>query len=207
MNLNTSFLNELKRKIIHLGFLWIPILYSVSSKKDMLLILVPLTFVSLLVERYRFFVPAFKTIFEKIFIDILREHEKSYKKFTLTGASYLLIAATVTIAFFEKNIALIAITVAIVSDGAAALAGKYFHKKNEKTRAGFLGFFVSGIVVSSLICWGNDLLFQLFYLYVVFAVALASFLELYSAKLKIDDNILISLSIGFIITLLQIITN
>jgi dolichol kinase len=80
---------------------------------------------------------------------MLREHEINDKKKTLTGATYVLLAATLVVAIFPKVFVIPAIAVLILGDIAAALLGRKFgrHKFLAKSLEGTLSFFVVGCLV------------------------------------------------------------
>jgi dolichol kinase len=80
---------------------------------------------------------------------MLREHEVNKKKKTLTGATYVLLAAALVVAVFPKVFVIPAIAVLILGDIAAALLGRKFgkHKFLAKSLEGTLSFFVVGSLV------------------------------------------------------------
>ena len=80
---------------------------------------------------------------------MLRKHEVNSKQITLSGATYVLIAALVTVIFFPKVFVILGIAVLIFGDIFAALIGRKFgkHKFLFKSLEGTLAFFVFGSLV------------------------------------------------------------
>ena len=80
---------------------------------------------------------------------MLREHEINSKKIILSGATYVLIAALVTVLFFPKAFVLLGIAVLIFGDIFAALIGRKFgrHKFLFKSLEGTISFFVFGSLI------------------------------------------------------------
>lgn len=80
---------------------------------------------------------------------MLRKHEMDSKKKNLSGATYVLLAATLVILFFPKLFVIPAIAVLIIGDIFAALIGRKFgkHKFLRKSLEGTLAFFVTGSIV------------------------------------------------------------
>ena len=141
--------NELLRKGIHLVSLSIPIIYYYITRELALMILVPLVIFSVATDLYRYQNDSFGKFFYKIFGFMLRDHEKDHSKKSLNGATYVLIAAVVTILIFPKIIAVTAFAILIVSDISAALIGRRFGKIKflSKSLEGTSAFFISACVV------------------------------------------------------------
>ena len=78
---------EIKRKIVHLATLIIPIGYALTSEETVLLFLVPFFLAFLLVDLLRHFHSGMASLFQKYFFGrVLREEEKP----TLMGSTYFL---------------------------------------------------------------------------------------------------------------------
>ena len=70
---------EIKRKIVHLATLILPVGYALSSEETVILFLVPFFLALLLVDFVRHFHSGMASLFEKYFFGrVLREEEKSY---------------------------------------------------------------------------------------------------------------------------------
>jgi dolichol kinase len=141
--------DELLRKGIHLCSLSIPVIYYFITRELALSILVPLVIFSLVADLSRYYFPSFGNFFYKVFGFLLRDHEKDHVKKNLNGATYVLIAAAITVLIFPKVIAVSAFAILIVSDISAALIGRRFGKVKflSKSLEGTLAFFVSACIV------------------------------------------------------------
>lgn len=141
--------DELLRKGIHLISLSIPVIYYFITRELALIILVPLVAISLIADLSRYYFPQFGNIFYRIFGFLLREHEKDHIKKNLNGATYVLIAAVISVLIFPKIITVSAFAILIVSDISAALIGRRFGKVKflSKSLEGTLAFFVSACIV------------------------------------------------------------
>ena len=144
-----DFKGELLRKAIHFCSLSIPIIYNFITKETALSILIPLTLFSVTVDFSRYFIPSLSKFIYKVFGFIMREHEFDEKKKNLNGASYVFIAATLTLWIFPKVIFISAFTMLIICDIAAALIGRRFGKRKflAKSLEGTLAFFVFAAIV------------------------------------------------------------
>jgi len=141
--------SELFRKGIHLCSLSIPVVYYFITRELALMILVPLVIISLTMDLYRYHNSSFGNFFYKIFGFLLREHEKDHDKRNLNGATYVLIAAVLTVLIFPKVIAVTAFTILIISDISAALIGRRFGKIKflSKSLEGTSAFFITACIV------------------------------------------------------------
>jgi dolichol kinase len=140
---------ELLRKSIHLCSLSISIVYYFVTRELALMILVPIALLSLIIDLVRYYSVTVSKLFYSIFGFMLREHEVNKKKKTLTGATYVLLAAALVVAVFPKAFVIPAIAVLILGDIAAALIGRKFgrHKFLAKSLEGTLAFFIVGCLV------------------------------------------------------------
>ena len=179
---------EKKRKIIHLGSLVFPILYYFSSFHIFLLLYIAIFAVWLFIDYQRSRKPAINELIIKAFGQIFREDESK----GFSGATFLMIGSLITIIFFEKETAIIALSILAISDSLAALVGmKYGEIKiGSKSLEGAAAFFISGLLVISLVNWCFGIKALYFY-ETMFALAITTFAELKSKDIGINDNILI----------------
>lgn len=179
---------EIYRKLIHLSSLWIVFIIYFFEKKLSLSILLSLTLLIFIVEnaRKRFFF--IQKSYQIIFSKILRNHEKAGG---FSGAFFVILAAFIVTFLFSKKIAATSLTVTLISDTAAALVGKKFgtHKILNKSLEGSIAFFISCALVI-LFSFGPK--FNLIPIITISLIATIS--ELFSNKLKIDDNLSITLA-------------
>lgn len=193
-----SHFGETLRKSIHLSSLVIPLGYryllSFNRAWGFSILLIAFT-ISLVIEFYRFWQKDFHRTFYRIFGIILRKHE--LKDFT--GATYMLFAAVLCIAFFPPLIASCAMAFLTLGDTFAALIGINFGKrmfiKQDKSLEGSLACFVSCSIFG--IFWLTNPLLA------VFGALAATLAEL--SNIPIDDNIKIPIVSALVMTLLSIV--
>ncbi|MFN7039301.1 MAG: diacylglycerol/polyprenol kinase family protein [Alphaproteobacteria bacterium] len=198
--MNLPLKNELLRKTIHLSFIWIPIIYSYLDKKLMIIIMFIITSLAIILEILKRYNPILKSLYNKFFKNILREEEKTR---IISDGSYLLLACFMTILFFSKFNAILAISVLIVSDPIAALFGKKFGKiiiSDNKTLEGFLAFICSGLLVLFTIGFYSSKGIK-YYIITFFIILISAIVELFSKKIGINDNFLIPFLIALTLTI------
>ncbi len=144
-----SIYNEFKRKLIHLFALAIPIGYYLLPKRIALLILIPITIGSIIVDIIRLRNLPLAKFFNWLLGPILREHES----WDLTGSSYILSASVLSILFFDKKIAIAAISYIILGDCASAIIGRIYGqtKIERKSLEGSLAFLSVCLLVALLL--------------------------------------------------------
>jgi dolichol kinase len=139
---------EIKRKIVHLATLIVPVGFALTSEKTVILFLIPFFLALLLVDLIRHFHSGMASLFRKYFFGrVLREEEG----ITFMGSTYFIFSTILTILLFPKSIAITSILILILSDTAAALVGKWIGKIRifGKTLEGSIAFFL----VSFFIVW------------------------------------------------------
>lgn len=193
---NSIFLNEIKRKLIHLSSATYPILYLFTNKSTMLNIIWILLIIVLAWDLLR--INNIKLPFLQFFYKILRKKETENKKFT--GAFWMLLAFLIVIAFFSKHIAVLSMFVVIICDTGASLFGiKYGGKlsiaKNyfgslHKSAEGFIMFIMLGFVL----IYAYSSFININALYLVIPIILTAIVELYSNKLNLDDNFIVTIA-------------
>jgi dolichol kinase len=178
--------DEIVRKSIHLCMFVIPVGYIYVSKPMMIVVLGMSMVLALSVELIRFKSASLSIWFNHAVGRLLRAHERS----GLTGSTYLIIGAFLTVLLFEKWIALIALLFLIVSDAFGALVGKlwgrYILYKN-KTLEGCGIFFITAF--SILFLFPNRP-FMIGLIGVLTALMVDIFID------QIDDNLTIPLCSG-----------
>jgi len=199
-----SYKDELQRKLIHLSSLIIPIIYYIYDKETILTLLIPYCLIVLSVEAFREYIPVLNKLYLLFFSSILREHELKKKKFSLSGASTLLISSVFCIYFFSKETAITAISILIISDTCAALIGRKWgkHKLHTKSYEGTISFIISAICIVIYISSALELS-NSFLIAGIVAAFTSAIAELYSKTLKIDDNITIPITISVTISLIK----
>ena len=189
--------SEFIRKLIHLCSLSIPTIYFFISKQNALGLLVPTFLAFFVVDLARFYHEPTQAWFYRWFGWLLRRHESDSKTKRLTGATNILLSAIVCVLIFPKIIAVNAFAILIISDITSALVGRRFGRRRflQKSFEGALAFFVSAVVVVILAPKVDGL--PLEYGIGVIAAGVGAVVE--AASTKIDDNITVPLSVGFIL--------
>jgi dolichol kinase len=197
-----SYAGELARKAIHLSSLSIPIVYLFISKSTALTILVPLTLLVGLTDAARHLFPTFREFSHKWLGWLMRAHEKDHKEARLTGATYVLLAASIGILVFPKVIIITAFAIMIVSDTVAALIGRKFgkHPFMSKSLEGTAAFFVSAVGV---VCLAPKVGYVPAEYFIGFTAALLGAV-VEAMSIAVDDNLSITFSVGCVMWLLYI---
>jgi len=182
-----SFFHELGRKIVHMTILVVLALYffieNTHGKQVALIFLVGLLILFLVLEYFRIEL-GWKIPFFSLFIRA-KEENRVY------GVVYFLSASIISLAVFDKKIALAALLMTTFGDMIAAVVGKRYGTTliyRNKTWAGFLGELAINLAVGFLI---------LDSIYVILGMAfVATIVETMVDEL--DDNLMIPIFSGFV---------
>lgn len=188
-------LSEYKRKLIHLFNLAIPFgyLYIFPEKWVFVKLLSILMVLFIIFDILRHKVTWVKSLFSLFIDSMLRSHEQEGK---LTGATWVMIGAVISIILFSKPVAIIALIFMSLGDTAAGLIGQRYgkHKIWNKSWEGFFG----GLFVCIIIGMNYSLLPMTISL--SGAVA-AMVMEI--VPIPLDDNFKIPLGAGAIMMMLS----
>jgi dolichol kinase len=187
-------LHEIRRKSVHLFGIVVPIGYYLLPDPIGKRILLGLTIGALGIEIVRLNVPKARTLFYYLFGKIVREHER----FNLLGSTYVLLTCLLCAWAFWRPIAIISMAFLVVGDGFAAIVGRSIgrHRVFGKTIEGSLACFVACLLVA----WaypGDPFTWRM----MIAGALAATIFEL--VPIPLDDNLRISLSAGFTMTLLR----
>ena len=187
-------IHEYQRKAIHLFNLIIPFSYwfIIHDQNKFKIIIITFTALFILADYFRTKSKLIKKLFILFFDKMLREHEL---KGQFTGATWVMISASVTILVFSKYIAIISLIFMSIGDTFAALIGRKFGKLKiyDKSFEGFLG----GLIVCLVAAYCYDPL--PFYISGFGALAAMLFETL---PLPLDDNFRIPIGSAIIMTIL-----
>lgn len=194
-----TYQSELARKSIHLLSVLIPIIYLQIGHQAGIITLCLMTATSILFDVLLHYHAPTRKLMLAVVGKMLRHHEIRSDKFYLTGASWVLIAATMSFLLFPTIVAISAFTILIVSDTTAALFGRQFgkHRFLDKSMEGSGAFFISAVGVIAV--WGAVL--QPAYTYYVCGVlgaVGATIAEAASSRIGVDDNITIPFNAGIV---------
>ena len=201
INVDKSIKKEFQRKAVHLSSLWVPSAIYFVPEVLLLPTLIIILCGNIALEyanfkRYRWA----RKSFGALFFRMLREKETARQNFQFTGSVYVLASAILCMCLFSKAVAVIAMTVMLISDSAAALIGRTFGKikiYKKKTLEGTLAFFISALVINLLF-----IPIYPFRLASLLACAAATAVEVYEDKIGIDDNLSIPLAFSTVISLI-----
>lgn len=188
-----ALISEVYRKCIHLIGLVVPLIYWVTSKRVVLLFLGTFLFIFLISELYRikFGMPIKEA---DVYVrPLIRPQERR----GMGAHVFFAAGAFVTVLAYPKDIAIAAMFVAVIADGAAAVVGRRWGRHRlvgKKTLEGTLALFSVAIVTATFIFVAG---FRLpFYTSAVLSLAgaiTAACIEL----LPLNDNLTIPIATGF----------
>lgn len=183
---------ELQRKGIHLIGLIVPIVYSFTEQRTIIVIVGILTLIALLIELLKWLSPSFLKLFVRIFSPTLRPQER---KGGFTGATYYLIGSFVCVFVFEKTLAIVCICFLILGDLFAAIIGKQWGRTklvSQKSLEGSLACFA--------VCALIALSMKIHPIIALTGAAVATLIELF--PLGLDDNVAMPLISGIVMHLM-----
>ena len=188
-------LSEYKRKSIHLFNLAIPFgyLYVFPEKWVFVKLLSIVMVLFIIFDILRHKVAWVKSLFTLFINSMLRSHEQEGK---LTGATWVMIGAVISIILFSKPVAIIALIFMSLGDTAAGLIGQRYgkHKIWNKSWEGFFG----GLFVCIIIGMNYSLLPMTISLSGAVAAMVMEILPI-----PLDDNFKIPLGSGAIMMMLS----
>jgi dolichol kinase len=184
---------EILRKALHLLALAIPFGIYYVPREYAMIILPSLTAAFLITEVLRLKTVFFGRLVAMVFGPFMRDHERK----SLTGAAYIFISGTIALFLFPKNVAFTALSFVFLGDAAAALVGIPYGRirVGKKSVEGTLACFASCIVIWYLfprVPFGQGML----------CAILTSLLEF--LPLPIDDNLIVPLVTGTVLTILSL---
>lgn len=184
-----SYKQELIRKSIHLCSLSIPGVYYITNFEIALFYVLPVFIIVLLIDLLSKKGMPLHNLVYKYFGAMFREHEKR-EGWMLNGASWVLIAALLTILIFPKILAVTSFTILIISDLSAALVGRRYgkHPLFDKSWEGTFTFFITSSLIV-VFFWALEGHGNYFLYFGILASALTAFAESASSVLKLDDNL------------------
>jgi cytidylyltransferase family len=193
---------ELYRKSIHLSSLWIP-LFIYLVHPGVSIVFFSLLFAGNAIIEYGNYkkYPWARRTFGSLFFRMLRNKETTHGKFQVSGSLYVLLAAIACTLLFPQPVAVISLSVMLISDTSAALFGKAYGTRKlykNKSLEGTVAFFLSALIVNML-C---EPIYHFTYAGVI-ACAAASFAEMFEDKLEVDDNLSIPLVVGTVLVILN----
>ena len=154
-----AYANEVKRKAIHLLALVIPLVVWLVGKQTGLVLLVATAALALGADVLRVLSQRFADALYRVFGFMMRPEEcpPVGGRLVLNGATWVLLSAAVLVALFPLDVAVLAFTVFMIADAAAALVGRRWGRRRwgrtTRTAEGSAAFFTAGFAVMSLFGW------------------------------------------------------
>ena len=193
-------LNEVRRKLIHLGFIVLPLvlLYPVlpwpNQRSEYRLLFFLLVVGAVAVDLLRIHAPGVRQTFRRFFGEMIRHHEE----FNLLGSTYLLLAALLAIEIFPQPVAAAARGFTVVGDAFAAIVGRAWGRTRvfSKTVEGALGGLVACLAWAAFLVAAGHLPWST----VLVGAVAASLIEF--LPIPLDDNLGITLFSGYAMKLI-----
>ena len=186
-----NYRQEFYRKLIHLSSSCIPFMLWYFGKDTFQPWIISCAIILPILDYGRRHNKFLYRIYSNLFITFTRPIEQGI----LSGASWVIIGAAVTIFIFNENTAIIGLLVLSIADSAAAIVGIKFGKTQlfSKSLEGSAAFFITSIIIvfslSSAAAYVNFI-----------AVIAATVVELFSTP-RINDNLLIPMVLALILTI------
>ena len=191
------YIQEVKRKLVHLSSLWMPTALLLLPRTFCAILFGVMAVLTVLVE-YAYYkrVPVVWQCYDFCFGRMLRDYGNG--KFHLSGGAPVLAAACLSALCFESPYSALAMAVMLLGDTAAALIGRRFGRHrffNGKSLEGTLAFVITGfaVVLIGAAAFGYPAARSRGGALGVVAAAL---LELFNCELHLDDNLSIPLAVG-----------
>ena len=180
---------EIMRKIIHLSSSVFPfsiLFFDVYLCKIIFPIIALIFF---MIDYLRINNGNFNKIYSTIFNVVTRKSEESI----INGGTYVFISAAICVHIFTPTIAVISLLVLSICDSLAAIIGIPYGRTNffDKSLEGSLIFFISCLCILYL--------FSIDWRIAIASTTITTLIE--SKKLHMDDNILIPLTMGILLSI------
>ena len=186
-----NYRQEIYRKLIHLSSSCIPFMLWYFGKDTFQPWIISCAIILPILDYGRRHNKFLYRIYSNLFITFTRPIEQGI----LSGASWVIIGAAVTIFIFNENTAIIGLLVLSIADSAAAIVGIKFGETQlySKSLEGSAAFFITGTIIVFLLSPAA------FYINFI-AVIAATVVELFSTP-RINDNLLIPMVLALILTI------
>ena len=186
-----NYRQEIYRKLIHLSSSSIPFMLWYFGKDSFQPWIIAIAIILPILDYGRRNNIFLYRIYSKLFTGFTRPVEQGI----LSGASWVIIGAAVTIYIFNENSAIIGLLVLSIADSAAAIIGIKFGKTQlfSKSLEGSAAFFITTVIIVFSL---SPVAFYINF----FAVLTATVVELISTP-RMNDNLLIPMVTAFILSL------
>lgn len=198
-----SYLEEIKRKGVHLSSLWMVAATLLLGRYQWIscLLFGALLLLTLVSEHdYANGGKYLGRLYGKLFGKMLRNEVKP-GQWIVSGGAPVLAAGLMMNVLFAPVIAASGLAVMLTGDAFAALIGRKFGKHkavNGKSYEGFAAFVIAGFIAVSVVFALSGLSGRC-YIWGAVAVVAAAVVELFQKQLKLDDNFTIPLTAGIVL--------
>lgn len=190
-----SYREEVKRKLIHLSSLWMPLAMLFFPQNIMAWIFGGCLVGNLIVERLRSSrVKGVTPLYDALFGRMLRAEPRP-GQWIISGGPYVFAAALAVVLLAPPPVAAASMAVMLCGDTAAALIGRKFGKHpavNGKSLEGCLAFCLAGYAGAMVFTQGE------YALILIPGVLCGMLVELYEKQLRVDDNFSIPVTVTLI---------
>lgn len=197
-----SYWNEVRRKLIHLSSLWMPLAMCFLPRLWLCIAFGIMFLLNLLVEHaYASGVPWLMRLYDRFFGGMLR-HKPQPGQWVISGGPYVFASACLSLALFPGKIAACSMAAMLLGDTAAALIGRRFgrHKTiNGKSWEGVIAFLAAGYTGCAFFLLISGMP-SVFYFWGAISVFPAAAVELFEKQLHIDDNFSIPVVTGLVLS-------
>ena len=180
-----SYVEEVKRKLIHLSSLWMPVAILFIDRQVMLWVFGGCLVGNLILERLRADgVKWITPLYDRFFGRMLR-FEPRPGQWIVSGGPYVFAAALVVTLIVPAPVAAASMAVMLCGDTAAALIGRKFGKHpavNGKSLEGCLAFCLAGYAGAMVFTQGA------FAVVIIPCVIAGMLAELFEKNTRVDDN-------------------
>jgi dolichol kinase len=189
---------EISRKVLHLAAALTPLVYLFIGRSTMLCLLGPCMALAVLIEVARHVSARFETLFQRWVGFMVRATERG----RVTGATYVMVGALLSIWLFPKPIAIAVLLIQVISDTAASLVGLRFGRTRflGKSLAGSGAFFLTAVAILWIAWPASKGIGLLAALIATIAEALPS---LRFGRFELNDNLTVPLLTGAALWLLH----
>ncbi|MGH8500683.1 MAG: diacylglycerol/polyprenol kinase family protein [Methylococcales bacterium] len=170
----------------------LPLVYTFSDRTTAIVTAVLLAGLFLLGETLRLRYEPLNRFLLKTFSSLAKETEARQ----ITGATYFMFGSAVTLALYDREVAILAIVFSVFGDMAATLVGSRFGRIRvtpEKTLEGGLACFAACLLVGLVMLISG---FSVLFLQVLLGALAAALIEIFSSP--IDDNLTIPVFTGLL---------
>ena len=176
------------RKLFHFSGIAIPVIYFLTDKQSALIVTAGILVIDIILEVLR--------INGLLKLPFIEKNLKKQENKRLSGSFFFILSSLITVAFFEKNIAISALCILSIADPLSSLLGSIFGRVRflGKSLEGTTTFFIASFLILRVFSFAIPIAFA--------GAVIASLTELFSSRL-VDDNLSIPLVTALALTLLN----